>query len=120
MKKTTLHPSRRDTRRDSRATDAALRSLFDHDMPQAVSDPQFTRKVLNRLPDRRLKGVRWVVIFLYALAIAACIYIWVNLAPDFFGSRALTVRTTLQYFVTVGILGAVTLLCIIPWAPRRE
>lgn len=110
MKHTTQHTD----------TDAALRAAFKRDLRPGIDDPQFTRKVLNRLPDRRRSPLRWLVVLLYAVAILLGIYLWATIAPDFFGGRALNFRNAMLYMLTVGVFGMVTVGCFIPSGqPRR-
>ena len=107
--------------RDDKALDAALSDAFKRDLRPGIDNPQFTRKVLNRLPEQRRSSLRWLVVALYALAVALGIYLWATIAPDFFGGRALNLRNSLQYMLTVGVFGIVTVWCFIPsrQAPQR-
>lgn len=97
-----------------RAVDAAIRDAMKRELPAGVDDPMFTRKVLNRLPDRNPSPLRWLVVILYTLACVVGVYVWARIAPEFFGTHGMTVRTSLQYVVTVGMLGAATVACFIP------
>lgn len=103
-----------------RAVDAAIRDAMKRELPAGVDNPLFTRKVLNRLPDRKPSPLRWLVVILYILACVVGVYVWARIAPEFFGTHEMTVRTSLQYIVTVGMLGAATVACFIPSLRTRQ
>lgn len=105
---------------DSRAIDGAIREAMARELPRGIDDPTFTRKVMNRLPDRSRSPLRWVVVILYALATMAGIYMCTHLAPDFFSNRELTVRTSLEYALLVAILGGTILACLNPSVASRR
>ena len=108
------------TKTELRAVDAAIRDAMKRELPAGVDNPLFTRKVLNRLPDRKPSPLRWLVVFIYMLAAAVGVYVWARIAPEFFGTHEMTVRTSLQYVMTVGVLGAATVACFIPWLKVRQ
>ncbi|MBR4830050.1 MAG: hypothetical protein IKZ92_09675 [Muribaculaceae bacterium] len=39
-------------------------------------NPWFTRRVLNKLPEKREKGTSWSSVAIYAIALVACVICW--------------------------------------------
>ena len=48
-----------DKNNNDKAQDKQIARLLDAQLPQNRIDPWFTRKVLNRLPPKRKKVLRW-------------------------------------------------------------
>ena len=62
-------------------TDARLRDLFKSNLAEGPQDPDFTRKVMNRLPDR--KPVGWIrklmtVVYIISAIIATTLFVHIT------------------------------------------
>ncbi|MBQ7205132.1 MAG: hypothetical protein IJS04_04735 [Muribaculaceae bacterium] len=67
-------------------------------------NPWFTRRVLNKLPERRPRG-SWATTVVYAVALVACVLCWLMLWRGQEASGVITVRDIVYNVV----MGAVTL-----------
>ena len=67
-------------------------------------NPWFTRRVLNKLPERSPRG-SWATTVLYALALVACVLCWLMMWRGQEASGVITVRDVLYNVM----MGAVTL-----------
>ncbi|MFG6391194.1 MAG: hypothetical protein K1V76_02625 [Candidatus Amulumruptor sp.] len=83
-------------------TDARLRDLFKSDLAAGPRDPDFTRKVMNRLPDR--KPIGWIrklmtVVYIIAAIIATTLFIHITK-----GINAETLRDPMMLLTYFGML----------------
>lgn len=69
--------------------DRRLRELFHEKLTDMPGDPEFTRKVMNRLPSRRNR-LRWLIGALYALAALIGCGLWVYTGREAMDAHALT------------------------------
>jgi len=90
---------------DNKSIDNHLRKAFAKQLPQAPNNPWFTRKVLNRLPDKRKN---WAAIIEYAgfalAAIVLCIF-WHSTISSALHNTAITVGNIFN----IAILTAMTI-----------
>ena len=57
-------------------TDIKLRKLLKDIQEEAPENEWFTRKVMNRLPDKKSKSHDWVMWCFYCVALIICIGFW--------------------------------------------
>lgn len=57
--------------------EARLRELFKTNLPEAPRSPWFTRKVLNRLPERSVSRYRWIENAAYIVAAILLTIFWI-------------------------------------------
>lgn len=90
------------------ASDDALRKLFAESLPEAPKDEWFTRKVMNRLPDkpaRRKQSIMERVC--YAIGILGLLSGW-----GYAASYTLTNGLTANMLIIAAVLPLITLFCI--------
>lgn len=84
--------------------DARLGELLKETLPTPQRDPWFTRRVLNRLPDRPSRASRWVTALSVAAALAVLAFYWRDLFVTVASCRVVTIGMLALYT----LLGAVT------------
>ena len=84
--------------------DKRLASVLKQGAHDPGENPWFTKRVLNKLPEKREKGTSWSSVVLYAVALVACVLCWLMLlhGQDY---AAITVRDLLYN----AMMGTVTL-----------
>jgi fatty acid desaturase len=65
-------------------------------------NPWFTRRVLNKLPEKRTRG-SWATTAVYAIALVACVICWLMMWRGQEASGVITVRDVL-YNVMMGVV----------------
>ena len=81
--------------------------LLKQESHQPDENEWFTRRVLNRLPEREHRRLRWVWAVLSVLAFMACTLCWVWLLHD--QDRAVITMRDLINFISMGIISLVVL-----------
>lgn len=80
-------------------TDSRLRDILESDLAEGPRDPDFTRKVMNRLPDRQPAGrIRRFMTLIYIIAGIIAITLFIHVTK---GINLTTLRdpmTLLTYF----------------------
>ncbi len=56
--------------------DSRIREIFQKQLPQAPSSPWFTRKVMNRLPEKKAPACSWIEYAAYIVASLLLIAFW--------------------------------------------
>ena len=56
--------------------DKKLASVLKQGAHDPGENPWFTRRVLNKLPEKREKGASWSSVVIYAVALVACCLCW--------------------------------------------
>lgn len=87
-------------RNDTEQTDKTLRLIIKDRLPQPPNDPLFTRKVLNRLPDRSSRPISIIETAGYIAAFIVIVVMMATTACDIKTSRTVTVEN----IVTVAAL----------------
>ena len=85
-------------------TDSQLRELFKADLADGPRDPDFTRKVMNRLPDRKPAGwTRKLMTAVYIIAVIIAVTLFVHVTKGINPDTLKDPMTLLTYF---GMLAA--------------
>lgn len=84
-------------------TDNDIKRLLQEGLPQAPRSEWFTRKVMNRLPERRRPSYSWIEYISYAIALIIYIGAWVPLLEAFSASAPLTMNDLVSAVVLAGI-----------------
>lgn len=93
-------------------TDIKLRQLLKDMQEEAPENGWFTRKVMNRLPDKKSKSHNWIMWCFYCVSLVICIGFWGvsiakgNIVNDFM--NAVTTHTLSQTAVTGLVAMAIT------------
>ncbi len=92
--------------------DNELRRMLQQELPEAGSDEWFTRKVMNRLPEKQPSSVSWIERLGFLMAGIVLIVLWVLFGRSIVSSSALTVADLLVYgsFFALGVSLAVGML----------
>ncbi len=85
-------------------TDNDLRNVLHRHLPHAPQSQWFVKKVVNRLPQRRVSGLELVA---YVVAIVAALAFIAFTAVGVTRVGTLTVGVLIQTAVALGIIGAV-------------
>ncbi len=99
----------------SRLSDEELRTLLQRHSLTAPPSPWFTRKVMNRLPPRKVRGVALAEYSVYALCAAATIVFAIFYILDTIQTGRITVGNLTVLTSTFGLLCAILYLGVSPW-----
>ena len=94
---------------DDKTIDKKLREAFDAKLPQASHNAWFTRKVLNRLPDKRKNRASIIEYAGFALAAIALIAFWIASISTVLNNTFITVND----LATFATLTAMTIMLLI-------
>ena len=95
---------------DKKIDDRQIAEFLQQGKHAAPENPWFTRKVLNRLPERR-KSYNWIGIAINSLCIAACLFVWCYTWGNDM-SRIFSFDITKSEVVKmIGLLGGSILIC---------
>ena len=97
--------------------DIFLRSMLKENLPEHLPSPWFTRKVMNRLPERRIRIVARVEYAVYILALIATVVFGVVTTLNVVRSGIVKVEDLIVYF---GIIAMASALCWMLFAPFVE
>ncbi|MEF9924633.1 MAG: hypothetical protein RR854_08695 [Muribaculaceae bacterium] len=81
--------------------DTYLKEYLKKELPQAGKDEWFTRKVMNRLPDKK-RNYAWIEYVAYAICGIICVCYWAQFVRGLNGS-AITVGEILKYFSLLAV-----------------
>lgn len=85
-------------------SDDLLREAFHRQLPQAPKSPWFTRKVMNRLPERQRRAVSIIEWLGYLVAVVILGVYWVRLYCEVSAAMVVTVSN----IVSAGVLTIMT------------
>ncbi|MDD5871412.1 MAG: hypothetical protein PUC77_08020 [Bacteroidales bacterium] len=95
---------------DNKISDRQIAEFLQPGKDAAPENPWFTRKVMNRLPERR-KSYNWITIAINMLCIAACLFVWCYTWGNDM-SRLFTLDITKTEFVKmIGMLAGSIAIC---------
>lgn len=77
--------------------DSRLKELFKKELPQAPENPWFTRKVMNRLPEKEPKVFSWVEYLSYVIAIVGLVVYWAVFCRDLKEATTITMQDIISY-----------------------
>lgn len=100
--------------------DDMLRTLIKRDLPYAPPSPWFTKKVLNRLPERKRRIASYCEYAVYLLALAAVIAYGVKLYQNAMLSPVITVADITVGVTVAGIFAALLWSVISPFVYSRK
>lgn len=89
-------------------TDLSLRNIIKNELPQAPQDPLFTRKVMNRLPDSKIRNISIIETTGYIAAFLLIIIMLALTACDITASHTVTVGNIVTLAALSGTFIAVT------------
>lgn len=101
-------------------TDARLRELLQKSAPVAPHSPWFTRKVMNRLPEHKIKMAARIEYAVYTLAAIATAILAAVYASNVIASGVVTVANLAVLAVYLGVFIGVVFLIISPWIHDSE
>ena len=105
---------------DNIQDDERLRWLLKNNLPEAPVSPWFTRKVLNRLPDRKRKIAGRIEIALSLVALILTLSFGIRFAIVTVDSAAITISNLLIYTGYILMAGALALNAFTPLVCRRK
>ncbi len=97
--------------------DKILRSVLKESMPAHLPSPWFTKKVMNRLPDRRVRIVARIEYAVYILALVATVVVGVRTTLSVVDSGVVKVEDIIVY---LGVVVMASTLCWMLMAPFVE
>lgn len=100
--------------------DDTLRALLKKSALQAPPEPWFTKKVMNRLPERAVNLTAWIEYGVYLISALATIVYGVIFGIDTYHSGVITVGDFSVLALLVGLLIAIAWLFISPWLAQAE
>ncbi len=83
------------------AEDERLAKLLKDNAPDVKPNEWFTRRVMNKLPERR-RNFRWLMPIVYAVAFVACLVMCVKFMMGY-SDAVITVRDVLYFAVMVAV-----------------
>ncbi len=103
-------------RKDKDIDDKLWRELFQENLPKARRSPWFTRKVMNRLPERKRPAISIIEWIGGAIAAIVLLVYWIVFSRDIVQSHVITLKDitmiSVLSFMTLTLIGvfAVNLL----------
>ncbi len=90
--------------------DNGLKELFQRELPKAPENPWFTRKVMNRLPEKEPKVFSWIEYLSYAIAIVGLVIYWAIFCRDLKEAATITMQDVVSYvaLTTAGFFIAIS------------
>lgn len=106
---------RSDNKSKNASADSSLRSLLKSNALQAPPSPWFTRKVMNRLPEKRVHTLARIEYTLYMMAAIFTIIYSVIYVKGVWASGVITVGNISVMAICIGLLCSIAFLMIEPW-----
>ena len=100
---------------NDKLTDNALRALLKERLPRPAADPWFTRRVLNRLPERRRRLAAGIEIWVCAIAALVVLVLAVRYEAGLMSAPLVTVGDLLKSLLYAGLFGALVLNSALPF-----
>lgn len=97
--------------------DDKIRTILQHELPKHYPAPWFTKKVMNRLPERHIALVARLEMSIYIIALLATLAYGVVTTLAVIKSGTLTVSNMVSY---LAVLGLSTGLCFMLTFPYLE
>ncbi|MCM1484439.1 MAG: hypothetical protein NC043_08880 [Muribaculaceae bacterium] len=94
---------------------AELSRILKESLPQAPPSPWFTRKVLNRLPQRRAAMAARIEYAVYIIGLIVTAIYGATYVHDTLASGEIAVADALTYMVFLGLFGSLLYLIISPY-----
>ncbi len=105
-----------DKNMDTGGEDELLRNLIKKDLPYAPPSPWFTKKVLNKLPERRRRIASYCEYAVYLLALGAVTAYGIKLFKAVMSAPVITVSDITVGITVAGIFTALIWSIISPFA----
>lgn len=99
-------------------TDNDIKKLLQEGLPKSPRPEWFTKKVMNRLPEKRKPSYCWIEYPFYAIALIIYIGAWVPLLNGIRASEAITMNDLVSAAVLAGIGLGVTVGVLLPQIRR--
>ncbi len=99
-------------------TDLDIKSMLERDLPPAPKSDWFTRKVMNRLPEKRTSNYAWIEYAAYTVALLMYVWAWTALIGGMAAAKSVTVDDIVTSCVLAGIGFGVCLSCASPHISR--
>jgi len=77
--------------------DRMLRERLKSELPQAGRDEWFTRKVMNRLPDKQLSSMSWIEKLGFLIAGVVLVVMWILFGRNVLSAGAVTFVDIMVY-----------------------
>lgn len=98
--------------------DRALRRMMQQ-LPEAPASPWFTKKVLNRLPDKQKRIAARIELWSCAIAAAITLVLGIKYCAGTMTGPVITIGDIAMYCVYLAIFGALTANMLIPVITNR-
>lgn len=99
--------------------DDKLSSLLKNELPEAPYNPWFTRKVLNRLPDRKKRIAANIEIWVCIVAAVITLVFGIRFAVQEYSSDSITLVSLLTFCVYCAIFGSLVANAALPLIKRQ-
>lgn len=99
-------------------SDNAFRELFRESLRQAPPSPWFTKKVLNRLPDKRRRYYAWGENVIYLLAVIVSLLYALGCYNGLLSQSHITVGDVALLMLYVAFLVTALIMFLYPWIQR--
>lgn len=84
-------------------TDKQIKEFLKRELPQAPANPWFTRKVMNRLPEKRTNWAAWIENAGFLVAAITLGIFWYMLITTTANSDVITVGDIFNYVVMIAM-----------------
>lgn len=99
-------------------TDQQLSELLKSTLPEAPYNPWFTRKVLNRLPEKNQRTAATIEMCVCVIGVIITIIFGVRYAIESYSSDYITVQTLVGYGIYLTLFGALVANIAMPLVKR--
>lgn len=100
--------------------EAILRQRLKASALQAPPSPWFTRKVMNRLPEKRMRIAAKIEYAVYAIAAIATVVMGIIYCHNTLSSGVITIGNLLMMAIHMGIFLSIVALAVTPWFFRDD
>lgn len=105
---------------DNSDFDSLLRQRLKASALQAPPSPWFTRKVMNRLPEKHMRLASRIEYVVYAIAALATVVMGIIYCHNTLSSGVITVGNIIMLATYIGIFLAIIALAVTPWFFRDD
>lgn len=98
--------------------DIYLKELFQKELPQAPRSPWFTKKVINRLPDKSPTAYTWVEYLSYILSGSGLVVAWFMLLHHIDTKEIIELSDILGFAIIIVMGISIALSFMSPWVKK--
>lgn len=100
--------------------DKHIRSMLKENMPSHLPSPWFTKKVMNRLPEQKVRVLARIEYVVYILALIATVVFGVVTTLNVVDSGVVRVENIIVYFGIIAMASGLCWMLLMPFVERMK